>query len=200
MRKNHFRSNYSDVNTQHAAPFDNSVCIPLTKGHHALIDAEDFELVSKNMWYAKSGDFRSVYAMANDGAGKFKSMPNVIMGKSPDGRAIDHINRNGADNRKANLRFAAHAENMRNCAPLNIINKSSQYKGVSLNKNSLIGNRIMKWKVRLRHDNKEMIIGHYRNEIEAAKAYDDAARLHHGEFAYLNFPALVTAPWEGMKS
>ena len=60
----------------------------------------------------------------------------------------------------------------------------SKYRGVTLEK------RINKWQTQIRINGKHKIIGYFNDEIEAAKAYDKAARKHHKEFAVLNFPKL----------
>lgn len=95
--------------------------------------------------------------------------------------SIDHINGDRADNRLSNLRACTHAENCRNYAKKPV--GSSKYRGVCWVKrdNSFaasisIGN------------GKKLSLGHHQEEINAARAYDKAAREHHGRFAVLNFP------------
>lgn len=89
---------------------------------------------------------------------------------------IDHINGDKSDNRIENLRLANVIENNRNRAAL------SGYKGVRYHKPS------GKWQARITSEYKGKHLGLFNNEIEAAKAYDEAARLLHGDFAHLNFP------------
>lgn len=91
---------------------------------------------------------------------------------------VDHINGDGLDNRKENLRFATTSENaMNKCSTKN---KSSSYKGVSWYK------RYKKWQAQIKFKGKSIYIGIFDTEIEAAKAYDNKAKELFGEFAKLN--------------
>jgi hypothetical protein len=92
---------------------------------------------------------------------------------------VDHINWNGLDNRRGNLRLATTAENARNRGPTKA-NKSG-YKGVCWYKPS------QKWMAYIWHG-KHIALGLFDDPAEAARAHDEAARQYHGEFAYLNFP------------
>ena len=102
---------------------------------------------------------------------------------APVGIIIDHINRNGLDNRKANLRFATAAQNGWNCRR-NVSTDSSKYKGVAWNK------EVKKWRVILGYKGERKFLGYFEDEKTAAKAYDRAAENYHGEFAVLNNPEL----------
>ena len=105
--------------------------------------------------------------------------------KVEDGKFVDHINHNGLDNRKANLRPATFAENNRNRRKVKINNFRSKYKGIYWEKKQ------KQWGVRIMTNRTSKYIGSYKDEIEAAKAYDKAAKKYHGEFASLNFPGLA---------
>ena len=99
----------------------------------------------------------------------------------PDHLFVDHINHNGLDNRNANLRTATAMQNSYNRVHFTK-NPSSKYKGVSWRKQT------KKWDVQIRYNGKTKFIGSFENETEAAKAYDEVAKKHQGEFAVLNFP------------
>jgi len=92
---------------------------------------------------------------------------------------VDHINRNRSDNRWANLRQATRSENMRNVS--SDPKSKSQYLGVSWYAAK------QKWQAQISAGAWRKTIGRFDDEVSAARAYDAAARLYHGEFANLNF-------------
>ena len=95
------------------------------------------------------------------------------------GILIDHINHNGLDNRRANLRFATYGQNAWN-SKKGINRGSSKYKGVSWDKIS------KKWRAMICNDYKKMHLGFFDDEKAAAKVYNEAAKKHRGVFAVLN--------------
>ena len=99
---------------------------------------------------------------------------------APEGLFVDHINHNGLDNRKRNLRIVTTQQNIWNTRGRDN-NISSKYKGVSWHKNK------QKWEARIRIDNKPKYLGYFDDEKEAAEAYDRTAKKHRGEYAFLNF-------------
>jgi hypothetical protein len=99
----------------------------------------------------------------------------------PKDKIVDHRNGESLDNRKENLRIAEHWQNCCN-KRINRKDKTSKYKGVGFNK------RLKKWQANIHCKGKRIYLGLFENEVDAAKAYDTAAQVYHGEFAVLNFP------------
>lgn len=150
--------------------------IPLTKGMFALINEEDFELVSSYKWYASKG--KNTY-YAHHKRLSLVSMHRLIMGVTDSKIFVDHKNRNGLDNTRINLRLATHIQN--NCNKCGYKNRSSTFKGVYWNKEK------MKWTCQITPPGeKTRHIGHFKSEIAAAMAFNEAALRYHGEFAYIN--------------
>jgi hypothetical protein len=103
---------------------------------------------------------------------------------APEGLLVDHIDGNGLNNQKNNLRLCSSAQNARNRRPTS--KPYSKYKGVSWHK------RNKKWEVRIAKSGKSTYLGTFEDELEAALAYDRKAEELFGEFAYLNFPQQAT--------
>ncbi|MDP9317093.1 MAG: HNH endonuclease, partial [Chloroflexota bacterium] len=131
--------------------------ITLTQGKVALVDDEDYESLSSHKWrYHNAG-----YAVRTEGT-RSVLMHRVIM-QAPVGMEVDHINRDRLDNRRTNLRLCSHMENCRN----NSTHKgSSQYKGVYWDKAN------QRWVSRIVVSYKDIYIGSFSSELEAAHAYD----------------------------
>jgi len=111
---------------------------------------------------------------------KFVYMHQEVI-EMDNGMVVDYINHDGMDNRKANLRAASYSRNL--CHRKNRSGaKHSKYKGIYWRKKN------RKWKAMITFEKKRIHLGYFRNEIEAAKAYDRAARKYHKDFASLNFP------------
>jgi len=155
--------------------------IGLTQGKYALVDDEDFEKLNQYNWHANRCSSKNWYATRmwkeRDDKPTTESMHRQIMG-APDNMQVDHINHNGLDNRKCNLRLCTRSQNAYNRKPRP--DCSSQYKGVSFHK------RYKKWEAYIRVKGKLNHLGSFDDEIDAAQAYNEAAREHFGEFAYLN--------------
>jgi len=157
--------------------------IPLTQGKYAIVDPEDYKELAKYNWYAKKCE-RRYYAerwgkiqQGSRTRGAVK-MHRVIMG-DVEGKFVDHINHNGLDNRKSNLRFATAQQNTWNKRKQKG-NYSSQYKGVHWVKSE------KNWRAVITCNKKMIYIGRFDDETAAAMAYDEKAKELFGEYASLN--------------
>jgi len=158
--------------------------IPLTKGKFAIVDPDDYPWLRSYKWFAQRHS-NTFYARRNTYVREKARTGSIAMHRAvknaPDNLMIDHINYNGLDNRKANLRLATRTQNNRH--KIRTRNPgTSKYKGVSWN------TQRKRWVVKIMADRKAISIGYFKNEIKAAKAYDKAAKIYHGDFAGLNFP------------
>ena len=157
------------------------VRVPISKGKYfALVDAADADLVlAAGPWrrVGTTGSLPIYYAKG----GPYGYMHRLVMA-APKGGIVDHINGDGLDNRRGNLRLATKSQNrIHRVTPRR--GSKSGYLGVSQHKN--------RWRAiahcqGVRHD-----LGLFEDPIEAALAYDRAARQLHGDFATLNFPEAV---------
>jgi hypothetical protein len=159
-----------------------------------LVDDEDYDYLIKLKWSAsKKGDnkyaIRRQYVEERNEKGRKKtvkvSMHRIILGVTDKNQFIDHIDGNGLNNQRSNLRLASSHENNRNIRKKK--NCSSKYKGVSWLP------KFKKWKVDICVDGKKKGLGLFKNEEEAARAYDRMAKIHFGEFAWLNFKECKSA-------
>ena len=162
--------------------------IQLTQGQITVVADEGFNWLSRHGWFASRHKLQSFYAVRNVGKSPDQRplrMQNAIWvhynGPIPDGFTVDHENRDTLDNRLSNLRLANLSQQAQNKRLLSSANKSG-YRGVSRHTQS------GKWWARIRVEGKEISLGLYDDPIDAALAYDTAARIYHGEFAVLNFP------------
>jgi hypothetical protein len=158
--------------------------IQLSQGKIALVDDDDFEKVSAYKWYAAKLTNKIWYAQRNvidenTGKKKIQMLHRFIMQEFRK-LHIDHINNDGLDCRKSNLRVATASQNGMNRGPS--IDNLSGFKGVGWNGKS------KRWEARLFTGNRNLFLGSFSCAEDAARAYDKKARIVHGEFAYFNFP------------
>jgi len=146
-------------------------------GRVAVVDDADLPLVSGRGWSALRESNGQFYARSTDRAHVL--MHNLIMGV----HGIDHRDRDGLNNRRANLRVASRGQNAANMRkPQRRRRASSLFKGVTLDPAG------RGWEAQLRVDRRNHNLGYYADEADAASAYDWAARHAFGEYARLNFP------------
>lgn len=147
--------------------------IAIGGGKVALVDDADAAAVAGIKWWARKGPAsETFYATASGG----RQMHRLIMGAAR-GQVVDHRNHNGLDNRRENLRLCTNAENLRNRLPNKVA--VSRFKGVKR------GHR-NRWRAVIQVDGERFSLGAFETEELAARQYDRAARLMHGEFALTN--------------
>ena len=155
--------------------------IPLSQGQFALVDDNDYESVSRFKWYVSRGYARmSVSFGTLDGKQQQVGMflHRLIM-RPPHHLDIDHINHDGLDCRRENMRVCTASQNQHN----QVRRKgTSKFKGVSQNKGR------SKWRAQIKLNGKQIYLGYFHNEAEAGMAYDAKAKELFGDFANLNFP------------
>jgi len=164
-----------------------TVLIPVSGGRYwAKVDALDFGLVSQHSWsLARSGNRRTLYAQHRVGK-TTQSMHSLITGLAK----VDHVNHDGLDNRRANLRDGANCGNERNMRKA-LATKTSQYKGVSWRRPDR--HHGPGWEATIRIGGRSKYLGKFESEVEAAHVYDRAALTAYGEYAAINFPAKAVA-------
>lgn len=153
--------------------------IPLTQGKVAIVDDDDFDLVSRFSWHCHFSEHRE-YAMTDVGSTRHPVMLYLhrLLVKTARMETVDHINGNTLDNRKCNLRICTAAQNL--CNRGRPRNNKSGFKGVSFNK------KTGKWKAAIGFNKGNMFLGLFADKLAAARAYDAAALQYHGEFAKTN--------------
>jgi hypothetical protein len=154
--------------------------IPLTQGKTAIVDTEDYGWLNKFNWFCHKTDLNEHYAVrANSGSARLPHllfMHKEILGCSR-GQQVDHIDRNPLNNRRDNLRKCTCAENIRNRGKAK--STTGPYKGIFI--------QAGRWRAKITYNRKSIHLGYFLDPLDAAKAYDKAARELFGEFACLNF-------------
>ncbi len=147
--------------------------VPLHNGHVALIDAGDWPLIAWRQWFSVKRR-NCHYAVCNS--------PNNIIYMHrllcPETLQIDHINHDGLDNRRCNLRSASGSLNTHNQRK---IRGKSSYLGVAWSKCA------RKWMAQINGFNRHYYLGLFSREEEAARARDIKAIELFGADANLNF-------------
>lgn len=141
-----------------------------------LIDEEDWNLVKDIEWYLHNS-LHTSYARGHITRTKYIYMHRLIM-KAKEKEFVDHIDGNGLNNQKSNLRICTHSQNLQNRHKSNP--GTSKYKGVSWSSN------MRKWEATILANGKVRHLAKTTDEIWAARIYDAAARKYFGEFAKTN--------------
>lgn len=156
--------------------------IPLTKGQVALVDDADYKWLSLVKWMTEVKSDGRMYAVSpsylNGRRVLYKRMHTEILGR---GRLIDHKDGSGLNNQRENLRPCSTAQNAQ-AFQRKRNNCSSNYRGVYWETSR------KRWRAAIEKDDVGYFLERFNDEIEAAKAYDAAARKLFGEFAAPNFP------------
>lgn len=154
--------------------------IELGRGYTTVVDEDDYDKLSQYNW---SVDERShtTYVKRSVYEGGIRTgteiMHRLIM-DAPEDMQVDHINGDGLDNRKENLRLCSQKQNLMN--KRSVVDSSSKHKGVCWDKGS------SKWRAYIQVDKKKKHLGYYTDELAAASAYNEAAKEHFGEYAKVN--------------
>jgi hypothetical protein len=157
--------------------------IPLTQGQFALVDDEDYEFLTRFKWHFE-GNSRNRYAYTNFKNSVSKprqfriSMGVMLLNTYKTGLQVDHIDGNGLNNQKENIRICNHIQNGWNRRKLQKC--SSKYVGVSLDKKTL------KWTARVRINGIRTYLGCFNSEEDAAIAVDKSIINERKNFAKLN--------------
>ena len=154
--------------------------VPLTQGIEAVIDAADVPLVEGVIWHARVKPGATSYAVhrvSNGDGTRTDVWMHRLIARTPEGLDTDHIDGNGLNNQRCNLRNATKSQNMHNARPRR--DNSSGVKGVSWNK------RRSKWTARIRLGGVQHHLGQYATLDDAQAAYTQASARLHGEFARL---------------
>lgn len=144
---------------------------------YAEVDDEDYIELNQFCWNPTiPNNVGTVYATTFYN-GKTTGMSSLLL-PYREGYLVDHIDRDGLNNRRDNLRYATHSQNMANRATM--ASNTSGYKGVTWRAQR------NKWIAKIMLDGHSKYLGHFDNPTDAAIAYNLAAIRYHGEFAYLN--------------
>lgn len=155
--------------------------IPLTQGKVAIVDAADYDWLMQWKWcaYYHRGVWYAMRAICKPtGSHQCVHMHRAIL-NAPRHLQVDHINGDGLDNTRQNLRLCTNQQNSQNQGIAG--NNTSGFKGVSYNK----ANR--KWVAYIKLDGRRIHLGSFSSPQEAARAYDRKALELFGEFARPNF-------------
>jgi hypothetical protein len=155
--------------------------IPLTQGLATFVDDDDYEKVKSFKWHlTENGRVRYARRQWRENGVCFKIYLHRLLLDAPKGMEVDHIDGDGLNNRRCNLRLCTHAQQAQAFQGKRL-EKTSKYRGVSW------VTRDKRWTVHLQHNQQQIYLGYFTNEVLAAHVHDVAAVELFGEFAQLNF-------------
>ena len=156
--------------------------ILLNKGYKALIDDEDFNQVNKFKWSIaiRKRNFYAQRSYIKNGKPSIMLLHRYILNPC-NNIQIDHIDHNGLNCQRSNLRLATNAQNSYNQRKRNSLYSYSKFKGVSWNK------RAHKWISQIQFMGKNKYLGLFNDEILAWHAYNEAAERYFGNFSYFDY-------------
>lgn len=154
------------------------------KKHFAIVDDTDFDLVRDYSWYETHGyAYTKITTHIKRPKQYSLAMHRLIMGLKKGEGQIDHVNRNGLDNRRENLRTCTTSLNAANRKVYPKKYKEIKFKGVYFEKTM---KRLKRWRARIEVNRNKIDLGMFLTQEEAAKAYNNAAIKYFGGFARLN--------------
>lgn len=155
--------------------------IKLTQGYVAIVDDEDYDWLMKHSWRVHDSSPRLRYAVSAIKGTTIRMHREILFhhGLLEDSKQVDHIDHDGLNNQKKNLRACTNAENQRNRrGPFR-----NGYLGIYRS-----GRKKNPWRAEIMVNYKRICLGNFPTPEAAARAYDEAAIEYHGDFASVNFP------------
>lgn len=151
--------------------------ISLSQGQFALVDDADYVWLNQWKWHALR-HHNTFYAMRQQNNGDYSKRQHISMHGQilnlPQGTEGDHVDGNGLNNQRSNIRISTHQQNMHNMKKRS--DNTSGFKGVTFDK------RRNKWRAQIQVNNKPIHLGYFDTAESGHSAYQEASEKYHGEF------------------